>query len=324
MERGRIFAAEAVGTAGLMLGGVGAAVFAGGDIGFLGVSLAFGLSLLMLAALLGHVSGCHVNPAVTVGLLLARKVPGRLVPTYLTAQAVGAVVGAGIVFAVASGRSGFDASLGFAANGFGELSPGGYGLLAVLAAEVVFTALFVLAVLATTRPGFPSGLGPVVAGLALALVHLVTIPISNTSVNPARSLGAAVFQGVTHSCSCGRSCSRRWSEACSRPGSGAPCTPTPRNRSPRPHRSPERFRAPGESAPRGKLTALFAAHGQSGRRWTSRMVSPSSCSRERMPWSSASSRTGPKSTVPEELSVTDSSGKVATAVADSRCATRNS
>ena len=195
MERGRIFAAEAVGTAGLMLGGVGAAVFAGGDIGFLGVSLAFGLSLLALAALLGHVSGCHINPAVTVGLLLARKVPGRLVPTYLMAQAVGAVVGGGIVLLIASGRSGFDASAGFAANGFGDLSPGGYGLLAVLAAEVVFTAVFVLAVLATTRPGFPSGLGPVVAGLALTLVHLVTIPISNTSVNPARSLGAAVFQG---------------------------------------------------------------------------------------------------------------------------------
>ena len=195
MDRGRIFLAEGVGTAGLMLGGVGAAVFAGEDIGFLGVSLAFGLSLLALAALLGHVSGCHINPAVTIGLLFAGKVPGRLVPTYLLAQAVGAVVGGGVVFAIASGRSGFDASLGFAANGFGDLSPGGYGLLAVLIAEVVFTALFVLAVLATTRPGFPSGLGPVVAGLALALVHLVTIPVSNTSVNPARSLGAAVFQG---------------------------------------------------------------------------------------------------------------------------------
>ena len=195
MDRGRIFLAEGVGTAGLMLGGVGAAVLAGGDIGFLGVSLAFGLSLLALAALLGHVSGCHINPAVTIGLLLAHKVPRRLVPTYLLAQAVGAVVGGGIVFAIASGRSGFDASLGFAANGFGDLSPGGYGLLAVLVAEVAFTALFVLAVLATTRPGFPSGLGPVVAGLALALVHLVTIPVSNTSVNPARSLGAAIFQG---------------------------------------------------------------------------------------------------------------------------------
>jgi aquaporin Z len=195
MDRGRIFAAEVIGTAGLMLGGVGAAVLAGSDIGFLGVSLAFGLSLLVLAALLGHVSGCHINPAVTIGLLLTGKVPGRLVPAYLLAQAVGAVVGGGIVFAIASGRSGFDASAGFAANGFGALSPGGYGLFAVLVAEVVFTALFVLAVLATTRPGFPSGLGPVVAGLALALVHLATIPVSNTSVNPARSLGAAVFQG---------------------------------------------------------------------------------------------------------------------------------
>lgn len=195
MELGRIFTAEAIGTAGLMIGGVGAAVFAGGDIGFLGVSLAFGLSLLVLAGLLGHVSGCHVNPAVTVGLVLARKVPGRLVPTYLAAQVVGAVAGGAIVFAIASGRSGFSASDGFAANGFDALSPGGYGLGAVLIAEVVLTALFVLAVLATTREGFPSGLGPIVAGFGLALVHLVSIPVSNTSVNPARSLGAAIFQG---------------------------------------------------------------------------------------------------------------------------------
>lgn len=195
MDTGRIFVAETVGTAGLMLGGVGAAVFAGGDIGYLGVSLAFGLSLLVLASLFGHVSGCHVNPAVTVGLVLARKVPGRLAPTYIGGQIVGAVLGGAIIFAVASGRSGFSAGDGFAANGFGELSPGGYGLAAVLLAEVVFTALFVLAVLATTRDGFPAGLGPVTAGLALALVHLVTIPVSNTSVNPARSIGAAVFQG---------------------------------------------------------------------------------------------------------------------------------
>lgn len=195
MDSGRIFVAETVGTAGLMLGGVGAAVFAGGDIGFVGVSLAFGLSLLTLASLLGHVSGCHVNPAVTLGLVLARKVPSRLVPTYLGAQVVGALIGGAIVFAVASGRPGFSASDGFAANGFGDLSPGGYGLAAVLLAEVVFTALFVLAVLATTREGFPAGLGPVTAGLGLALVHLVTIPVSNTSVNPARSIGAAVFQG---------------------------------------------------------------------------------------------------------------------------------
>lgn len=195
MELGRIFTAEAIGTAGLMIGGVGAAVFAGGDIGFLGVALAFGLSLLVLAGLLGHVSGCHVNPAVTVGLVLARKVPGRLVPTYLGAQVVGALGGGAIVFVIASGRPDFSASDGFAANGFGDLSPGGYGLGAVLAAEVVLTALFVLAVLATTREGFPSGLGPIVAGFGLALVHLVSIPVSNTSVNPARSLGAAVFQG---------------------------------------------------------------------------------------------------------------------------------
>jgi aquaporin Z len=195
VERARIFTAEAIGTAVLMLGGVGSAVLAGEFIGVVGVSLAFGLTLLAMAAVIGPVSGCHINPAVTVGLVAARKLPASALPVYLGAQVVGALVGGGILFLVASGRPGFAASAGFGANGWGALSPGGFGLGAVLAAELVFTAVFVLAVLSTTRRGFPTGLGPVVAGLALALVHLVTIPVSNTSVNPARSLGAAVFQG---------------------------------------------------------------------------------------------------------------------------------
>ena len=195
MERGRIFTAEAIGTAILMLGGVGSAVLAGEFIGALGVALAFGLTLLAMASVIGPVSGCHINPAVTLGMVAARKLPVSALPVYLGAQVVGALVGGGILFAVAVGRPGFRAAEGFGANGWGELSPAGFGLGAVLVAEVVFTAVFVFAVLSTTRRGFPTGLGPVVAGLSLALVHLVTIPVSNTSVNPARSLGAAVFQG---------------------------------------------------------------------------------------------------------------------------------
>lgn len=194
-QRARLFFAEMAGTTILMLGGVGSAVLAGSEIGFLGVSLAFGLALLAAAALFGTVSGAHVNPAVTIGLYFAGKTPARDVPVYFSAQLVGAVLGGGLVLAVASGVDGFAAPEGFAANGYGELSPGGYGLASVFTAEVVFTALFVLGVLATTRSGFAAGLGPVAAGLALALVHLVTIPVSNTSVNPARSFGAALFQG---------------------------------------------------------------------------------------------------------------------------------
>jgi aquaporin Z len=195
MERGRIFTAEAVGTAVLMLGGVGSAVLAGEFIGALGVSLAFGLTLLAMASVIGPVSGCHINPAVTLGMVAARKLPASELPVYLGAQLLGAVAGGAVLLAVAAGRPGFRAADGFGANGWDQLSPAGFGLGAVLTAEVVFTAVFVLAVLSTTRRGFPTSLGPVVAGLSLALVHLATIPVSNTSVNPARSIGAAVFQG---------------------------------------------------------------------------------------------------------------------------------
>ncbi|MBY5163532.1 aquaporin [Salsipaludibacter albus] len=191
----RIAVAEGIGTAVLLMGGVGTAVLAGEAMGTLGIALAFGLSLLVMAATIGHVSGCHINPAVTVGLYLARKIDTALLGWYLLGQVVGALVGAGIVWLVASGVDGFSSAGNFAANGYGELSPGGYGLVAVLVAEVAFTALFVLVVLATTRPTYPPSLGPLAAGLGLTLVHLATIPVSNTSVNPARSLAAAVFAG---------------------------------------------------------------------------------------------------------------------------------
>jgi aquaporin Z len=195
MQRGKIVIAEAIGTGILVLGGVGTAVLAGETMGALGVALAFGLTLLVLASVIGPVSGCHVNPAVTLGMVATGKLSPNQAGAYLGAQVLGGLAGAGVLFAIASGRPGFSAADGFGANGFGALSPDGYGLAAVLAAEVVVTAVFVLAVLSTTRVGFPTGLGPVVAGLGLALVHLVTIPVSNTSVNPARSIAAAVFQG---------------------------------------------------------------------------------------------------------------------------------
>ncbi len=191
----RIMTAEAVGTAVLMMGGVGTAVLAGEFMGTLGIALAFGFSLLVMAATIGHVSGCHINPAVTVGLYVVGKVEAALVGWYLLGQVVGALAGAAVVWLVATGREGFSAAGNFAANGYGELSPDGYGLGAVLVAEVAFTTLFVLAVVATTRRDNPPTLGPLSVGIALALVHLATIPVSNTSVNPARSLGAAVFAG---------------------------------------------------------------------------------------------------------------------------------
>jgi aquaporin Z len=191
----RVLVAEAIGTAMLVLGGVGAAVLAGPEIGVVGVALAFGFTLLVLAALLGPISGAHVNPAVTLGMALTGVLPSRAVLGYLGAQLIGGLAGAAILFGIASGVPGFEAAAGFGANGYEALSPTGASLGAVLLAEVVFTGLFVLAVLSTTRPGFPASLAPVVAGLSLALVHLVTIPVSNTSVNPARSIAAAVFAG---------------------------------------------------------------------------------------------------------------------------------
>jgi aquaporin Z len=192
----RIFAAEVIGTAILMLGGPGSAVLAGEYIGAHGVAIAFGLSLLVAAYIVGPVSGCHINPAVTVGMVLMRKVDRALLPVYVVAQLVGAAIGGGIVFAIANGRDGFSASdSGFATNGWGDRSPDGYNFGAMLIVEIVFTAVLVFVVLGTTSKHFTTSQGGIVAGLTLALIHLVTIPVDNTSVNPARSFGAVMWSG---------------------------------------------------------------------------------------------------------------------------------
>jgi aquaporin Z len=192
----RIFAAEMVGTAILLLGGPGSAVLAGDRIGTFGIAIAFGLSLLIAAYIVGPISGCHINPAVTVGLALMRKVDTALVPVYIVAQLVGAAIGGGIIFAIANGRDGFSASdSGFATNGWADRSPDGYNFGAMLVVEIVFTALLVFAVISTTSPKFSTVQGGIVVGFTLSLIHLVTIPVDNTSVNPARSFGAVLWSG---------------------------------------------------------------------------------------------------------------------------------
>ena len=201
----RIPIAEAFGTAVLVIGGPGTAIFATGtfnaglSVGILGVSFAFGLSLLCMAYLIGRISGCHINPAVTIGMIVAKKLDAAKSAPYFIGQFVGGIVGAGIIALVLSGTDGYlelAQDAGFASNGFGEHSPAGFDLLSVAIIEIVLTAIFVLIVLGTTTTkGVPTGFGPIAAGLGLTLVHLVSIPVSNTSVNPARSLATAVFQG---------------------------------------------------------------------------------------------------------------------------------
>ncbi|WP_224365469.1 aquaporin Z [Hyalangium versicolor] len=193
----RRYLAEFVGTFVLVLGGVGAAVLAGERIGFLGVSFAFGLSLLAMVYAIGPISGCHVNPAVTIGLMLCGKIERRYVPGYLLAQCLGAIVAAGIVLLLARGApEGYSAAAqGLGANGFGAHSPGQYGAGAAFLAEIVLTFLLVLTVLGATDVRAPVGFAGVAIGLVLTLIHLVGIPLTNTSVNPARSLGPAVFVG---------------------------------------------------------------------------------------------------------------------------------
>ncbi len=193
-------AAEFLGTFWLVLGGCGSAVLAVGvqnvGIGYLGVALAFGLSVLTMAYAVGHISGGHFNPAVTVGLAAARRFPWKDAPAYIATQVVAAAVAALVLFVVASGAAGFDAvASGFATNGFGDRSPGGYSLLAVLVAEVVLTAFFLYIILGATDARAPRGFAPIAIGLSLTLIHLVSIPVSNTSVNPARSTGPALFAG---------------------------------------------------------------------------------------------------------------------------------
>lgn len=191
--------AEFLGTLWLVLCGCGSAVLAAAfpqvGIGLLGVSLAFGLSVLTMAFAVGHISGGHFNPAVTVGLFTAGRIPAKEVVPYIAAQLAGAISGAGILYVIASGKAGFDVSAGFAANGYDEHSPGGYVLMAALVIELVMTFFFLMVILGATDERAPKGFAPVAIGLALTLIHLVSIPVTNTSVNPARSLGPALFVG---------------------------------------------------------------------------------------------------------------------------------
>jgi len=191
--------AELLGTMWLVLGGCGSAVLAAAfpqvGIGLLGVALAFGLTVLTMAFAIGHISGCHLNPAVTVGLTVAGRFPAKEVVAYVAAQVVGAVCGAGVLLVIASGKAGFDVHAGFASNGYGEHSPGGYGLVAALVTEVVLTAFFLLVILGATDRRAPAGFAGIPIGLCLTLIHLIGIPVTNLSVNPARSTGPAIFCG---------------------------------------------------------------------------------------------------------------------------------
>jgi aquaporin Z len=195
----KAYAAEAIGTFWLTFGGCGSAVIAAGfpqvGIGLLGVSLAFGLTVVTMAYAIGHVSGCHLNPAVTVGLMAGGRFPSSQVLPYIIAQVVGAVVAAVLLYVIASGAPGFDAAKGFAANGFGTHSPGQYGLVSAFITEVVMTMVFLFIIMGATHGKAPVGFAPLAIGLALTLIHLVSIPVTNTSVNPARSTGPALFAG---------------------------------------------------------------------------------------------------------------------------------
>lgn len=191
--------AEFLGTLWLVLGGCGSAVLAAAfpqvGIGLLGVALAFGLSVLTMVYAVGHISGGHFNPAVTIGLCTARRIPGRDVVPYVVAQVTGAICGAAILYFIASGKAGFSPSAGFAANGYDANSPGGYSLAAALVAELVMTFFFLMVILGATNKHAPQALAGIAIGLALTLIHLITIPVTNTSVNPARSTSQAVFVG---------------------------------------------------------------------------------------------------------------------------------
>jgi aquaporin Z len=191
--------AECFGTFWLVFGGCGSAVLAAAfpslGIGFVGVAFAFGLTVLTMAFAIGHVSGCHLNPAVSVGLVVAKRFPVKELVPYMVAQVVGAVLGSGVLYVIASGKPGFSLAGGFASNGYGDHSPGGYSLLACLVAEIVLTAFFLLIILGATDERAPKGFAPMAIGLGLTLIHLISIPVTNTSVNPARSTGPALFVG---------------------------------------------------------------------------------------------------------------------------------
>jgi aquaporin Z len=192
-------AAEFIGTFWLVFGGCGSAVmsaaFPGLGIGFVGVALAFGLTVLTMAYAIGHISGCHLNPAVSVGLTAAKRFPADELVPYIVAQVLGGIAGAGVLYLIASGREGFSLAGGFASNGYGAHSPGGYSLAAALIAEVVLTFAFLMIILGATDRRAPQGFAPIAIGLGLTLIHLIGIPVTNLSVNPARSTGPALFVG---------------------------------------------------------------------------------------------------------------------------------
>ena len=199
MSLGRRAVAEAIGTFWLVFGGCGSAVLAAAfpnvGIGLLGVALAFGLTVLTMAYAIGHISGCHLNPAVSLGLAVGKRFPySELIP-YIVAQLVGAVIAAGVLYVIASGKAGFDLAAGFASNGYAEHSPGGYALISCLVAEVVLTFMFLMIILGSTDVRAPQGFAPIAIGLGLTLIHLIGIPVTNLSVNPARSTGPALFVG---------------------------------------------------------------------------------------------------------------------------------
>lgn len=199
MSLGKKATAEFIGTFWLVFGGCGSAVLAAAfpnvGIGLLGVSLAFGLTVLTMAFAIGHISGCHLNPAVSVGLLVARRFPASDLLAYVAAQVAGGIAGAGTLYVIASGKAGFDLAGGFASNGYAAHSPGGYSLMACLVAEVVLTLMFLVIILGATDRRAPQGFAPIAIGLGLTLIHLIGIPVTNLSVNPARSTGPALFVG---------------------------------------------------------------------------------------------------------------------------------
>jgi len=193
------YGAEFFGTFWLVLGGCGSAVLAAAfpnvGIGLLGVSLAFGLTVLTMAFAIGHISGCHLNPAVSIGLWAGGRFPAKDLVPYIVAQVLGGIVAGATLYLIASGKAGFDLSAGFASNGYGDHSPGKYSLLAALVCEVVMTMMFLIVILGSTDKRAPQGFAPIAIGFCLTLIHLISIPVTNTSVNPARSTGVAVFVG---------------------------------------------------------------------------------------------------------------------------------
>jgi len=193
------YSAEFIGTFWLVLGGCGSAVLAAAfpdvGIGLLGVSLAFGLTVLTMAFAIGHISGCHLNPAVSFGLWAGGRFPAKELLPYIVAQVLGGIVAGGVLYLIASGKAGFELSAGFASNGYGAHSPGGYSMMAALITEVVMTMMFLFVILGATDKRAPQGLAPIAIGLCLTLIHLISIPVTNTSVNPARSTAVAVFVG---------------------------------------------------------------------------------------------------------------------------------